>query len=76
MGRDDAEAKAAVEIGAAHMAWMGDLSEIGVTGTVDEAAEQVETLRARGVDGLIGVLPGTAMRSNFIEAYGELAARF
>ncbi len=76
VGRDADEARLAAEVGSVHMAWMGDFAEIGVTGTIDEAEEQVEALRSRGVDGLIAVLPGTAKRADFIEAYGELARRF
>lgn len=76
VGRDAAEAEAAAAIGTAHMAWMGDVESIGVLGTVDEAADQVAALAERGVDGLVAVLPGTARRSSFIEAYGELARRF
>ena len=66
----------ALEVGETHMAWMGDVAEIGITGTIDEAAEKVAAYAERGVDGLIGVLPGSRQRKQFLEAYGELAARF
>ena len=76
VGRTAAEAAAALEVGETHMAWMGDVEAVGITGTIDEAAEEVAAYAERGVDGLIGVLPGSRMRPSFIEAYGELAARF
>ncbi|MBA2336300.1 MAG: LLM class flavin-dependent oxidoreductase, partial [Acidimicrobiia bacterium] len=58
------------------LAWMGDVASIGIVGTVDEATERVEAYRQRGVDGLVGVMPGTRRRPDFIAAYGELATRF
>lgn len=76
VGRTTDEAAAALEIGRVHMAWMGDLDEVGVIGRIDEAAEQVAAYAERGVDGLIAVVPGSRRRPEFIEAYGELAARF
>jgi alkanesulfonate monooxygenase SsuD/methylene tetrahydromethanopterin reductase-like flavin-dependent oxidoreductase (luciferase family) len=76
VGRTPEEAAAAREVGSVHMAWMGDIDEVGVTGTIDEAEEKVSLLTRRGVDGLIAVLPGTRRRPDFIAAYGELAARF
>ena len=76
VGRTAQEAQVALEIGREHMAWMGDTMAIGITGTVDEALEQVAAYRERGVDGLMAVLPGTRNRPAFIEAYAELAARF
>ena len=59
-----------------HMAWMGDVEAIGVIGTVDEAEAIVRHYQARGVDGIMGVVPGSRQRPDFIAAYGELAARF
>jgi hypothetical protein len=41
----------------------------------DEAAEKVAAYAERGVDGIIGVLPGSRQRPQSIEAYGELAAQ-
>lgn len=76
VGRSAEEAAAARAVGAVHMSWMGDIDEVGVTGTIDEAEEKVRGLAERGVDGLIAVLPGTRSRPDFITAYGELAARF
>jgi len=76
IGRSPQEAAAALEIGRQHMAWMGDIDEVGITGTVDEAVEKVSAYADRGVDGLMGVLPGSRQRPEFINAYGELAARF
>lgn len=76
VGRTDEEAAAALEVARVHMAWMGDIEAIGVIGTIDAAAEQVAALAGRQVDGLIAVVPGSRRRPDFIEAYGELAARF
>ena len=76
VGRSTEEAAAALEIGRVHMAWMGDIDEVGITGTIDEAVETVAAYRKRGVDGIIGVLPGSRRRPEFIKAYGDLAARF
>ena len=76
VGRDEAEASAALEVARANLGWMGVIEDVGISGTVTEAAEKVEELEERGVDGLMGVLPGSRMRPGFIEAYGELAARF
>lgn len=76
VGRTAEEAAAALEVGKVHMAWMGDIDDVGITGTIDEAAEQVAAYAARGVDGLIAVVPGSRRRPEFIAAYGELAARF
>ncbi len=76
VGRSTEEAAAALEIGRVHMAWMGDIDEVGITGTIDQAAEQVVAYAERGVDGIIGVVPGSRRRPEFIEAYGEVAARF
>lgn len=76
VGRDRTEADAAAALGVVHMAWMGDLETIGITGTIDEAATQVAEYRDRGADGVIGVVPGSRQRPDFIAAYGELAARF
>ena len=75
VGRTPEEAAAAVEVGRVHMAWMGDIEDVGITGTIDEAAEQVAVYAERNVDGIIGVLPGSRQRRGFIEAYGELSAR-
>ena len=74
VGRDADEASQASQIGAAHMAWMGDLESVGIVGTLDEAAARVAEYHDRGVDGLIAVVPGSRQRPGFIEAYGELAA--
>lgn len=76
MGRSAEEAAAARQMGSGHLAWMGDLDEVGVVGTLDEAEARVHAYAARGVSGLIAVVPGSRMRPQFIEAYGELAARF
>ncbi len=76
VGRTEDEAAAALDVARIHMAWMGDIEAIGVIGTVDTAAEQVAALAARQVDGLIAVIPGSRRRPDFIEAYGDLAARF
>lgn len=76
VGRTDEEAAAALAVAQLQMAWMGDIESIGVTGTVDAAAEQVAALADRQVDGLIAVMPGSKRRPDFIEAYGELATRF
>ena len=76
VGRSTEEAAAALEIGRVHMAWMGDIDEVGITGTIDQAAEQVAAYAERGVDGIIGVVPGSRRRPEFIEAYGAVAARF
>lgn len=76
VGRTREEADAALEIGRVHTAWMGDIDRVGITGTIDEAAEKIAALADQGVDGLVGVLPGSRRRPDFIEAYGELSARF
>jgi alkanesulfonate monooxygenase SsuD/methylene tetrahydromethanopterin reductase-like flavin-dependent oxidoreductase (luciferase family) len=76
VGRDRAEADAARDLAATNLAWMGDLSDIGISGTIDEAEEQVRRYQALGADGLTAVLPGSRMRPALIEAYGELASRF
>jgi alkanesulfonate monooxygenase SsuD/methylene tetrahydromethanopterin reductase-like flavin-dependent oxidoreductase (luciferase family) len=76
VGRTSEEAAAALEVGKVHMAWMGDIEAVGITGTIDEAAERVAIYAELGVDGLVGVLPGSRRRPEFIEAYVELAARF
>ena len=76
VGRTPAEAEAALAVGKVHMSWMGDIENHGIVGTIDQAADKVAEYRDRGVDGLVGVLPGSRQRPDFIEAYGELAARF
>jgi len=76
VGRDQAEADVARELASTNLAWMGDLSLIGISGTIDEAAKQVERYRDMGVDGFTALLPGSRMRPALIEAYGELASRF
>ena len=76
VGRTDEEAAAALEVARVHMAWMGDIESVGVTGKIGAAAEQVAALADHGVDGLIAVVPGSRRRPEFIEAYGELAAGF
>ena len=76
VGRTADEAAAAVAVGREHMSWMGDIEEIGISGTLDEAAVQVERLADLGVDALTAVLPGSRRRADFLAAYAELAARF
>lgn len=76
VGRTREEADAAVELGRVHMAWMGDLDTIGITGTLDEAEEKVRAYAGRGVDGFIALVPGSRARPEYIAAYGELARRF
>ena len=76
VGRTADEAAAAVAVGREHMSWMGDIEEIGISGTLDEAAVQVERLAGLGVDALTAVLPGSRRRADFLAAYAELAARF
>ena len=76
VGRSREEADAALAVGRMHMAWMGDVEAIGVIGTLDEAESIVRGYQERGVDGIIGVVPGSRRRPDFISAYGELAARF
>lgn len=76
VGRTQDEADAALELGKVHMSWMGDVAAVGIVGTIDEAAEKVAAYAEQGVDGLMGVLPGSRQRPDFIKAYGELAARF
>jgi alkanesulfonate monooxygenase SsuD/methylene tetrahydromethanopterin reductase-like flavin-dependent oxidoreductase (luciferase family) len=76
VGRTREEADAAMALGRVHMAWMGDVDTIGIVGTIDEAAAMVDAYRGRGVDGFIGVVPGSRQRPDFIAAYGELAQRF
>jgi alkanesulfonate monooxygenase SsuD/methylene tetrahydromethanopterin reductase-like flavin-dependent oxidoreductase (luciferase family) len=76
VGRNREEADAALAVGKMHMAWMGDVAAIGVIGTLDEAESTVRGYQARGVDGIIGVVPGSRRRPDFIAAYGQLAARF
>ena len=75
-GNSEEEADAAFNVGLTHMAWMGDIAAVGIGGTLDRAAEKVAFYRDAGVDGFIAVLPGSRRRPEFIEAYGELAARF
>jgi alkanesulfonate monooxygenase SsuD/methylene tetrahydromethanopterin reductase-like flavin-dependent oxidoreductase (luciferase family) len=76
VGRDRSEADAARELAKTQLAWMGDVEEVGILGTVDEAVERVERYRALGADGFTAALPGTRMRPELIEAYGALASRF
>ena len=76
VGRNREEADAALAIGKMHMAWMGDIEAVGIIGTLDEAEAIVREYGDRGVDGIIGVVPGSRQRPDFIAAYGELAARF
>ena len=77
VGRTEEEARMARDVAKGpSLAWMGDIEDIGVFGTVDEATEQVKRYAERGVDGLIAGLPGSPARPGFIEAYAELAARF
>ena len=49
-----------------HMAWMGDIEEVGIVGTIDEAAGVIDRYQVRGVDGIIGVVPGSRQRPDFI----------
>ena len=74
VGRDRAEADAAREVAAVHLAWMGDLDGYGLVGTVDEAAERVHAYRRQGADGFSCVVPGSPQRPDFIAALGALAA--
>ena len=74
VGRTADEAATALEVGRMHLAWMGDITEIGIVGTIDQAAERVAEFRAMGVSGFLCALPGTRMRPDFIAALGELAA--
>lgn len=74
VGRNRAEADSARQVAASHLAWMGDLDEYGLVGTVDEAAGKVAEYREQGVNGFICVLPGSPQRPDFIAALGELAA--
>lgn len=76
VGRTQEEAATAFQVGSVHLAWMGDLAGNGVTGTVEEAMDKVDAYRARGVSGLMAVLPGSRARSEFVAAYGELAKRY
>jgi alkanesulfonate monooxygenase SsuD/methylene tetrahydromethanopterin reductase-like flavin-dependent oxidoreductase (luciferase family) len=76
VGRTREEADEALGLGRAHMAWMGDVAGNGIVGTVDEALEKVIAYRDRGVSGLVGVLPGSRHRPDFVGAYGELARRY
>jgi alkanesulfonate monooxygenase SsuD/methylene tetrahydromethanopterin reductase-like flavin-dependent oxidoreductase (luciferase family) len=76
VGRDRAEADAARDLATTSLTWMGELDEVGLLGTIDEAAERVERYRDLGVDGFTAALPGSRMRPALIEAYGELASRF
>lgn len=76
VGRTAEEAAAARQVGSGHLAWMGDLDTVGIVGDLDEAEERVRAYAARGVSGLMGVVPGSRMRPDFIRAYGELAQRF
>ena len=75
VGRTAEEAAAARATAATHLAWMGDIDEVGIVGTLDEATEQVEAYRVRGVSRLVAVVPGSRMRPDFIAAYGALAQR-
>jgi alkanesulfonate monooxygenase SsuD/methylene tetrahydromethanopterin reductase-like flavin-dependent oxidoreductase (luciferase family) len=76
VGRTRAEAEAALELARNQLAWMGDAAEVGIAGTLDEAEAKVSWYQDQGADGLTAVLPGSRQRPDFIEAYGELAARF
>ena len=76
VGRTRAEADEAMAVGRDHLAWMGDIGAVGITGTIDEAVEKVARYAERGVDGLVSVLPGSKGRPGFIEAYAEVAERY
>ena len=73
VGHTTEEAEAAMAA-SGPLAWMGDITEVGLTGTVEAALDRVASYRERGVDGFIAQLPGTRRRPDFIAAYGELAA--
>lgn len=73
VGRDADEAATALATGASHLAWMGNIEDVGIVGTLDAAAERVAAYRARGVDRVIAVVPGSRRRPDFIAAYGALA---
>lgn len=73
VGRTPEEAAAAHSVAATHLAWMGDIDEVGIVGTLDAASERVEAYRRRGVSRLLASVPGTRMRPEFIAAYGQLA---
>ncbi|MFQ5517316.1 MAG: LLM class flavin-dependent oxidoreductase [Acidimicrobiia bacterium] len=74
VGRDDAEARAALDAGRTHLAWLGDVAAVGLAGTVDQAAERVGEYRDQGVDGFLCVVPGSRLRPDFVAALGDLAA--
>ena len=76
VGRSGDEAETALEAWRNQPPGVGDIDVVGITGTIDEAVEQVSVLADRGADGVVAVLPGTRRRPDFIEAYGELAARY
>ncbi len=76
VGRTRAEADEAMAVGRTHLAWMGDIGAVGITGTIDEAVEKVARYAERGVDGMVSVLPGSRGRPGFIEAYAEVADRY
>jgi len=76
VGRTVEEADAASEVAATHLAWMGDLDEVGIVGTLDEAVGRIQAYADRGVSRFLAAVPGSRMRPDFIAAYGALAARF
>ncbi|HSF87386.1 MAG TPA: LLM class flavin-dependent oxidoreductase [Acidimicrobiia bacterium] len=76
VGRDATEAQAARAVGASHLAWMGDLDAVGIVGDLDAAEACVRSYADRGVSGIVGVVPGSRQRPEFIAAFGQLAQRF
>ena len=76
VGRTAEEAAGALEVARASLGWTGDLESIGLVGTPYEAVAAVERYLERGADGFIALLPSGRARPAYIEAYGELAARF
>jgi len=72
-GRDPAEAAAHLERAKRDLAWTGDVAEIGLVGTVEQAAERALAYRDRGVDGFTCVLPGGDARIPSLEALGAVA---
>lgn len=74
VARTDAELAAAMEVATTHLAWMGDIEGNGIVGTVAQAAERAAAYRDRGVDEVVGVMPGSRARPAYVEAYGEMAA--
>ncbi len=74
VGRTPEEAEAALEVGRAHLAWMGDIEKVGLVGTVEQAAARAAEYAALGADGFVCVVPGSRRRPDFIAALAEVAA--